>query len=1116
MKKSLFSAAGWSFQLGPLGLAVLACLMPTSLGAQAVSGTILGLVKDSSGAALPGATVTLVQTETGLTRTLLTDSKGEYTAPSLPTGNYSVSAEMSGFKKVSLSNVRLGVDQKVRMDMTLDVGQMTEVITIQAETPLVQTSSSDLSVTVEGRTIESLPLNGRNFVNLTRTIPGVVRGNPGANIDGAGSLAWRASASFSANGQRPRDNNYLLDGVDNNETWLQTVVIFPSVDALDEFKLQTSTYSAEFGHSMGGVVNLQIKSGRNEFHGSAFEFLRNDALDANNWFNNRAGRRKPKFSQHQFGGTLGGPIIKGKTFFFADYQGMRIDQGQSYLSTVPSEKMRAGDFSEISRPIYDPLTGQPFPGNVIPQSRWDPAAANVLKDLIPAPNTAGTRNAATGQAINNYLINPATLRQDNQFDLKIDQALSDSNRFFVRYSFSKTHRLQPATLPHGDAGFTFGAGDGNIKAHSFAFNDTHTFNPRWLNEVRVGYSYIAFLNSSIDYGANLANAVGIPGVNLNQVTSAMTQIQFEQGGSRHLGANGNQPLITNLGNLQIFDNVTHIRGRHTFKAGGSVTFRSREVLNADNIVGQFFFSQNQTSNCAGKATGCTVNASTGFDVASFLLGTARRKNRSLFSDKPYLEKRPEWAAYVQDDFRVTPKLTLNLGLRWDVFVPWVEKNNLQSNYDPSTGMFVVASDDAVINGVHVGRYLQTYAKDDVGPRFGFAYDVSGNGRTTIRGGLGVFWNWGVGGTSSSKATNPPFLQTTDLSASAGGSNLTLSSGLPPPPAVDPTLRPGGSTRSAFDINYRDQKALNWNLNVQKQLGRDYMVELAYVGTRGRNYTIKTNQNQAPPTLGVTNADINRPAVKLGSPALRDVGAVTSLGTLDYHALLFKAMKRFSNGFSALVSYTYGKALDLASDNDGGVTLTNIFDPNYDRGVASYDVKHTFVASFIYELPFARTHPLGGWQINGIAFARSGIPVSITQTGQMTSIGLGSGQAQQPRPNIVGNLVPADQSIDHWFDATALQRPADTTATFGNLARNYGRGPGIFNVDVSLVKNTKFGAVSSELRLEAFNVFNHPQFGQPNGQLGNSAFGTITASANPQCVTCGTAERQIQAAIKLRF
>src|SRR5262249_27542740 len=271
--------------------------------------------------------------------------------------------------------------------------------------PIVQTSTSELGTTVSEEQIKTLPLNGRNFVNLTRTLPGVVRGIPGANIDGAGSLAWRASASFSANGQRPRDNNYMLDGVDNNETWLQTVVIFPSVDALDEFKLQTSTYSAEFGRSLGGVVNLQIKSGTNAFHGSGFEFLRNSKFDANNYFNERAGRGKPDFSQHQYGGTYGGPIAKDKTFLFFDYQGYKVDQGQTYLSTVPSAKMRAGDFSEINRVIYDPITHLPFPGNQIPQSRLDPAARNILNQMIPESNTAGTVSS-TGQTIQNYLINP--------------------------------------------------------------------------------------------------------------------------------------------------------------------------------------------------------------------------------------------------------------------------------------------------------------------------------------------------------------------------------------------------------------------------------------------------------------------------------------------------------------------------------------------------------------------------------------------------------------------------------------------------------------------------------------------------------------------------------------
>ncbi len=839
-------------------LGLLSCLVPGELSAQAVSGTILGTVKDSTGAVMPGASVTLVNTGTGFTRTVVTDAKGEYTAPQVPTGTYTVSAEMSGFKKVTMANVHLGVDQHPKIDLTLDLGQLTESVEIQAETPLLQATSSDLSNTVQEEQIKTLPLNGRNFVSLTRNIPGILRGIPGANIDGAGSLAWRASASFSANGQRSRDNNYMLDGVDNNETWLQTVVIFPSVESLDEFKLQTSTYSAEFGRSLGGVVNIQIKSGSNDLHGSVYDFNRNDAFDANNFFNNRAGRKKPDFKQNQFGATLGGPIIKDKTFFFGSYQGLRINQGLTYLSTVPTALMRQGNFSELNRVIYDPVTHLPFPGNVIPQDRWDPASKNIINQLYPAPNTGGSK-AASGQIINNYLINPTLERQDNQVDAKLDHALSPNNRFFIRYSFQKTHRLLPATLEHGDSGVTFGAGEGNIKAQGLAFNDNHSFNPSFLNEFRFGWTSIKFFMTPIDYGKNLANAVGIPGINLgNDATSGLTQLNFQN--IRNMGANSNQPLITNQNDFQIFDNVTMIKGRHTFKAGGSVTFRSREILNADTIVGNFAFNNNQTSNCGGITSGCTVNSATGFDVASFLLGYSSAKNRNLFDAKTYTEKRPEWSLYTQDDFRVNSRLTLNYGLRWDLYVPWVEVDNRQSNWDPTIAKFVVASDNATIAGIPVGRQLQTYSKTDFGPRFGFSYDLSGNGKTLIRGGAGMYWNFSPGGTSSSKAQNPPFLQSTSLTTTFG-TNLKVSDGLPPPPGVDPNRPPAGGTRSIFDIDFRDANAINWNLNLQHQLGRNYLVELTYVGSRGRDMVVKVDINVAPATVGVTDQNVNRPFIK---------------------------------------------------------------------------------------------------------------------------------------------------------------------------------------------------------------------------------------------------------------
>ena len=1088
--------------------AVLLC--PALAGAQAVTGTMIGRITDGSGAVVPGVTVTLTNTGTKLTRVVTTDTDGEYTAPSLPPGRYTIVAEIPGFKSVTMPDVALGVDQRLRMDLKLEVGALTESITIEGTSPLVQTSSSELGTTVQEEQIQTLPLNGRNFVSLTRTVPGVSRGIPGANIDGAGSLAWRASASFSANGQRPRDNNYMLDGVDNNETWLQTVVLFPSVDALDQFKLQTSTYSAEFGRSLGGVVNLQIKSGTNVLHGSGFEFLRNDAFDANNFFNNRAGRPKPDFSQHQFGGTLGGPVFRDRTFFFTNYQGLRIRQGQTYLSTVPSEKMRSGDFSEINRIIYDPLTNQPFAGNVIPESRWDPAARNILQQLYPAPNTAGTRGA-TGQTISNYLINPTLERQDNQYDLKVDHTLTAANRFFIRHSYEKTHRKLPATLEHGDAGNTFGAGDGNVTAQGLAFNDTHTFSPRWLNEFRFGWSSVKFFMTPIDFRQNLAEKVGIPGVNLNEATSALSQITFQNGGARNLGSNGNQPLITNQNDFQFFDNVTWARGRHTLKSGGSLTLRSREILNADLIVGQFGFNQNLTSNCAGVVGPCTLNTSTGFDVASFLLGYGSIKDRRLFDAKTYTEKRPEIAAYVQDDIRMTSKLTLNAGLRWDLFVPWLEVDDRQSNFDPSTGRFVVASPDAVIDGIKVGRYLQTYSRRDFGPRFGFAYDLTGSGRTVVRGGYGIFWNFTPGGTSSSKAQNPPFLQSTTLTTNFGTS-LKLSDGLPPPPGVDPNRAPAGTTRSIFDVNFRDGYAHNFNVNVQRQFGSKYMVEVAYSGSRSRQMMLKGDPNQAPPVVGVTDQNVNRPYATI-SPALRTLGQAQSRGFVDYNGLLVKFQRRFANRFSFLNAYTYGRAIDLNSDNDGTVTLTNVYDPEYNRGPADYDVTHTFSSSWTYEIPWASNTLYGGWELAGLLYLRSGLPFTVTQTQSVLSTGTGN------RPNRVcsGTLSSGDRSIDRWYDTSCFVPPADTTGTYGSSGRNIMRGPGQFNIDASLIKNTRVGHVEHELRIEAFNVLNHPQFAQPNGQIGNAAVGRISAMlSNPSCALCGTTERQIQLAMKVKF
>ncbi|HWQ32973.1 MAG TPA: carboxypeptidase-like regulatory domain-containing protein, partial [Blastocatellia bacterium] len=1057
------------------------------------------------------ARITLTQPATGFTRTVTTDESGEYVAPSLPVGVYNIVAEMAGFKRASVISVQLGVDQKARFDLKLEVGAATESVEIQGQVPLVQTDSSDLSGTISERQIVNLPLNGRDFVQLTRTLPGVQRGIPGANIDGAGSLAWRASASFAANGMRTRDNNFILDGVDNNETWLNSVVIFPSIDALEEFKVQTSTYSAEFGRSSGGVVNIQIKSGQNDFHGSVFEFLRNDKLDANDFFNNRNRRARPPFKQNQFGGTAGGRIRRDRTFYFADYQGGRIRDSKTYLSTVPSLKMRAGDFSELNRVIYDPLTNKPFDRNLIPAAQFDPAAKNIIEQLYPLPNVAGTK-AASGQTINNFLYNPVLQREDDQFDGKIDNYFSANNHFFGRYSFERTHRFLPASLPHGDAGATFGAGNGLIRAQSLALNDTHTFSPRWLNEVRIGFSRIAFKVTSIDAGTSLAQKVGIPGVNIFDTATAMSQIQFAQGDIRNLGANSNQPLLTFLDTYQYFDNVTHTRGAHTLKMGASLTFRRRNVFNVDNIVGNFTFSQNLTSNCAGVTTACTLDPTTGFSFASFVLGYASSVTRGLMLGTVG-ERRPEYGAYVQDDWRASSRLTLNLGLRYDLFVPYVEQYDRQSNFDTSTGRFVVASENATINGIKVGRRLQTTPKKDFAPRFGFAYDVFGGGKTVVRGGYGIFWNNPLTGTSSQKPSNPPFLlsnaQTTTLLPT-----LRLSAGIPAPPALNPAAVPTGTTRSIFDPEFRDGYAQQWNLNISQQFGKNYALEVSYVGSKGTHLVVKGDINQAPPVVGVRDSNVNRPFITL-APGLRGLSQVQSRGYSNHNALLVKFSNRLANGLVFVNSYTFGKTIDIVSDTEG--TVQNAYDFNRDRAVSDFDIKHNFTSSWSYDLPFGKGRWLGGgasslvdkfiggWQLSGILLARSGLPFSVNQSQGVLSTGTGN------RPNRLASGKLDNPTIDRWFDLSAFQIVPDATGTYGNSGRNILRGPKQVNVDLSLVKNTRFKErFEHQLKFEFFNAFNHAQFANPGNSIGTASAGVISS------LLFGATARQIQVAMKLRF
>jgi hypothetical protein len=975
----------------------------------------------------------------------------------------------------------------------------------------VQADSSELGATVNETQVKELPLNGRDFVQLTRLIPGVSRGVPGANNDGAGNEGWRMSSTFVANGMRTRDNNFLLDGVDNNELNLNTVIIFPNVDAIEEFKVQTSTYSAEFGRANGGVVNIQIKSGTNQLHGSGFEFLRNDKFDANDLFNNKFRRAKPAFRQNQFGGTLGGPIRRGKTFYFMDYQGWRVRNAQTFSSSVPTDLMRNGDFSELTRIIYDPLSQQPFSGNRIPASRYDAVSKNIITQLYPQANVAGQR-ASTGQIINNFLYNPALQRQDDQFDVKLNHRISEKNQFFARYSFERSEQFQPASLPHGDAGGTSGNGSGLIRTQGLSLNDTHTFSARWLNEARFGLNRWGLIFNPIDVNTNLAEKVGIPGVNIADTATAMSQIVFSPGDIRGVGSGGNAPELNYFTTFQYLDNVTYARGRNSLKMGINVIRRRKNKINPDNTVGNFNFGSALTSNCAGIGTGCAINPNTGFTVASFILGYPTSVSRALLLGIAG-ERKWEYGAYVQDDFRVTKRFTLNIGMRYEYFSPPVEVADRQSNFDPVTGRFVGASDDAVIAGNKVGRGLMFPYRRDWEPRIGIAYDIFGTRKTILRSGYGISWSNPFTGGSGSKTKNPPYLLSTALTTTLLP-NLRIDNGLPPPPPIDFNAPPQGSARSLFDIHDTDGYAQQWNFNIQQQVGRDFVIETAYVGTHGSHLMMKQDINQAPATVGVTNSDVNRPYIKI-SPLLRGLSTVESRGWSTYNSLQVKVTKRFSNSFMMMSSYTYGQVLDIASDAESG-TL-NAWNFNQDRGPANFDIKHLSTTSWIYELPFGRgkrfgagLNPtadklIGGWQIGGILLFRTGLPFTVSQQTGLLSTGTGN------RPDRISAGTLSNPTTDRWFDLTAFRPTTDNTGTYGNSGRGILRNPGQAQADLSLVKNTRFHErFVHQFKLELFNAFNHPQFAGPGSTIGTASEGVISS------LLYNTPMRQIQMAMKLSF
>src|SRR5215470_818957 len=1095
-----------------LALGFLLALISVTASAQVTTADLVGTIRDNTGAVVRGVKVMLTNVATGVSRSVTTTDDGNYIFTSLHPGLYSLTAEAPGFRKVERTGVELQVNQRAQVDLELPVGEVGETVRIEGTAPLLESQSSVLGSVIQERQAQDLPLNGRNFVQLAILSPGVSGtgfGMKGTIMSGARPDDLRPGTELFVNGNRESSNNYLYDGIDNNDRLTLAIVVRPAVEAIKEFKIQTNLFSAEQGRNPGGQVDVVTKSGGNNMHGAAYEFLRNDTLDANNFFSNRAGQKKPPFKQNQFGGAIGGPVIKGKTFYFGDYDGFRQRQGRVFVNTVPTLRMRQGDFGEVAGGVFDPattvqngaaFTRQQFPNNVIPQNRWDPVTARLI-NAYPLP---------TSTALVNNLVTAPTRAQDwDQYDIRVDHNHSERNTFFTRYSWSKTVTTNPFTfaavqlpgLPKAvglGAEDTF-AGASTLRAHHAVINWVHVLSPQMILDLRAGYArfQLDFTQADVEGGDQLGVKLGVPNANQQEQQNAIPI--FSPAGYTGIGHSRSLPILRRENTYQYVGNLTFTGSAHTVKTGLDVRRRHLTEYQTNRGNGRFNFAPNITNNPANNAGG---NA-----MASFLLGAP-----SLIEQDYLLAwvgiRGTEYSAYVADDWRATRKLTLNIGLRYELDTPYSEVANRWANFDPKTATVLIAGRNGVGESAGVNTFKKGFA-----PRFGFAYQLGD--RTVVRGGAGIFWNTaGHGGNALRLQRHVPFGPIFSFSPGNFFVTRRVSDGFPTIPPLDLRLadNPSGSV-IGVDPNYQPGYAEQFNLTVQHELPSSLLLKASYVGNLGRHLDTSFNLNQAVPGAGAVN---NRRPFFGVRPTLADVTWAVSDGLGAYHAFQFSAEKRLTHGLSGLLSYTWGHSIDTVGQSFGGGAEGPLpQDPRNrraDRGNSPFDIRHRLTIAWNYALPFGKgrrwlsdgglaEYALGGWQVNGINTFQTGLPYTPTANSPTVNTGTGS------RPNRTGDGKLDDPTVDRWFDTSAFATPAQFT--YGNSGRNILYGPGRVNFDFSLFKQFRITeGLNLQFRTEFFNLFNTPQFDLPNAAIGASNAGTITGIV-------GT-PRQIQFGLKLAF
>jgi hypothetical protein len=1073
---------------------ILAVFVPVPLAfAQFNTGEIGGLVQDTSGAVLPGATVTAVHPASGTTVERVTDGEGRFFLPALRIGAWEVTIALSGFASQT-QKVVVEIGRNLQINFTLGLQGLAQQVTVEATTPLLQATSAEISDVIENREVVQLPLNGRNFINLAQLSDAVVvppGGTRGAALGQAGQLP-------NVGGQRAGHNIYLVDGSKVTDELFNNLVLSPSIDSIEEFKIQKSMYPAEFGGKASALINVVTRAGSNAFKGSVFEFHRNEAFDSRNFFQ-PADQPLPELRQNQYGGALGGPLVQNRTFFFGSYEGTKLRRAQTSVFSVPTAALRSGDFTgfdAICDPVTIPTTGvcAPFAGNQIPAGRIDPIAAAFLAH-VPLPTS--------GAQFQNLAASEETTRDLHQFSIRLDHRLTDADQLFARFSVFDADDLQPFGTSALQESLVPGFGRTlTTQTRNLVASHTHIFGTSLLNELRFGWMNVTGGQVGLNEGNPFASQVGLLGVTTDPRDAGFPQIST--GGMFSTMGDPTINTTRDTEHFELYNNVTFDRGAHRLKFGAFYYHLKLRPVQADNARGSFTYTGQFTGNAfADLLLGYPTSASSG-------IGRGDEDGRS------------NWLhLYAQDDWQARDNLTFNLGLRYEYNQHMYDVNNRLSSIDVENSRFVIASDDddnlhpsaapllplipipyVTSNQADWGRDLLDPSAVRLAPRLGFALRLD-DSRTVVRGGYGIFLNQWAYSVQTAFARNLPFFFVKQVDVPLTQTAPTLQTRDILTNNATGTL--GGNI---MDYAYSVEYSQTWSGGVQYELVPSTMLDVFYMGTWTVGADNATVHNVPEPGPGPIQA--RRPI-----PQLSRINAIRFDGKSIYHGITFKAERRLNNDLAYNVSYTLSYSKDDASspgpteaETNFPQNVRNIFDETGEWALSSFDHRHQFIISGVYELPFFRGAGgvtealLAGWRVNPIFVAQTGAPFTVNLSVDRANIG--AGPAQRPDQTCDPNGGP--RTTTEWFETScfALQPPF----TFGNAPRNSVFGPGFANLDLTIAKTWRIGGRSElEFRWEIFNALNRANFNLPNRIFGNPNFGRISSAKNP---------REMQFGVRLTF